>query len=432
MSKASEALLLEAADPEMRKLLEQLVKAMNDIEDNSVHINMLLDSAIAYYEADRAYVIEGDTELVTGVNTHERCAPSVESQNDTLKDMAPDVYTHWLHIFQDNKDVVIPDMEAIKGIRPNEYKYFNDSDVRSLIVVPFHKRISMGFLGVDNPKRHITDPLPLRVLSYAVVLELNELKLTREKAALMQVSQYNENSVTVHLLSHFCIMGRGGTLYQDQLTQQGQALLTILLLHPSKSFSYNEIYDIISQDKESDNPTSVVNNAIYRLRSNLDIIGLKELVHRVRNAYSLNPRFDVETDVDRFLKFYKAIKEVEDPRKKLEQCNNALNLYKNPLPESLSGSIRWALECAELNNKFLNATMECVRLYIARGEYSEAYAIAHHALDIDPNEPEMMLLTVKAMKLAKRPGVNSYVKSIMQFLDEDAKARLQKILNENG
>ena len=98
----------------------------------------------------------------------------------------------------------------------------------------------------------------------------------------------------------------------------------------------------------------------------------------------------------------------------------------------MSGSIRWTLECADLNAKFLNAAMECVRLYIARGEYSEAYAIAHHALDIDPNEPEMMLLTVKAMKLAKRPGVNSYVKSIMQFLDEDAKARLQKILNENG
>ena len=29
-------------------------------------------------------------------------------------------------------------------------------------------------------------------------------------------------------------------------------------------------------------------------------------------------------------------------------------------------------------------------------------------------------------------GVNSYVKSITQFLDEDAKAHLQQILGENG
>ena len=43
MSKLNEALLLEAADPEMRKLLERSENTMNEIDDNSVHSDMLLD-----------------------------------------------------------------------------------------------------------------------------------------------------------------------------------------------------------------------------------------------------------------------------------------------------------------------------------------------------------------------------------------------------
>ena len=408
MSESNETLLLEVADPELRRLLIELVHALTGVSDTNKRIEMLLDSAIAFYDSDRAYVIEGDTELVTGINTHERCAIGIESQQDTLKDMPPDVYTHWLGVFHRFENIVITDMEAVKRERPHEYKYFNDSDVHSIIVVPFSKQLNQGFVGVDNPKRHMKDALPLCVLSYAVVLELNELKLTREKAALLQVSQYPESSVYVHLLGQFKISARGGTLYQDQFSQQGQALLTMLLLHPAKSFSSNEIYDIISQDKESDNPTGVVNNALYRLHSNLDIIGLKELVQYARGAYSLNPRFNVESDVQRFLKFYQAMKETSDPDKKLELCHSALQLYRNSLPESLSDSVRWTLECANMNTKFLNAALECVKLHMARGEYGLAYEVAHDASDIDPHEQRMMLLMAKAMKLAGHPGLNGY------------------------
>lgn len=432
MSESNETLLLEVADPELRRLLIELVNALTGVSDTNKRIEMLLDSAIAFYDSDRAYVIEGDTELVTGINTHERCAIGVESQQDTLKDMPPDVYTHWLGVFHRFENIVITDMEAVKRERPHEYKYFNDSDVHSIIVVPFSKQLNQGFVGVDNPKRHMKDALPLRVLSYAVVLELNELKLTREKDALLQVSQYPESSVYVHLLGQFKISARGGTLYQDQFSQQGQALLTMLLLHPAKSFSSNEIYDIISQDKESDNPTGVVNNALYRLRSNLDIIGLKELVQYARGAYSLNPRFNVESDVQRFLKFYQAMKETSDPDKKLELCHSALQLYRNSLPESLSDSVRWTLECANMNTKFLNAALECIKLHMARGEYGLAYEVAHDASDIDPHEQRMMLLMAKAMKLAGRPGLNGYAKSILRFLNKDERAQLEEILDENG
>lgn len=51
---------------------------------------------------------------------------------------------------------------------------------------------------------------------------------------------------------------------------------TIMLLNPHRTFLPENLFDIISRDRESDNLFSVVSNAIYRLRSSLDIVGLKK------------------------------------------------------------------------------------------------------------------------------------------------------------
>jgi len=428
MNKTITELIQETNDSELRQLLLALVAALTGENNISRRIEMLLDSALTFYDADRAYIIEGDPELITGVNTHERCAPGIEFQQDTLKDMPPEVYLHWLGIFRRFEEIAIPDMETIKDIRPSEYKYFNDSDVHSIIVVPFSKRINQGFVGVDNPKKHKLDTMPLRILSYAVVLELNEFKLTKEKLALEQVSQYPDMLVRVQLLGRLQVTARGGTIYQEQFTTPGQALFTIMLLNSHRTFSPGDLYDIIGQDKESDNPSGIVANVIYRLRSSLDIIGLKDLIVFDRGSYSLNQRFQLETDAERFLQFYSAMKNADAPEDKIEKCHDALKLYKSPLPETLCGGVRWIMEYSDMNAKFLSVAQEAVRLHLERNDFDNAYEITKHALKIDPQEPGMLLLMARVMKLAKRPGLKAYARNITPYLEPDDKEQLQHIL----
>lgn len=64
--------LLKSADSDLQNLLDSMLEALNGDGDAAKRIDKLLDSAIAFYDSDRAYVIEGDTELVAGINTHER------------------------------------------------------------------------------------------------------------------------------------------------------------------------------------------------------------------------------------------------------------------------------------------------------------------------------------------------------------------------
>lgn len=122
-----------SGETELLQQLLKLVAALTGENNISKRIEMLLDGAIAFYNADRAYVVEGDAELITGVNTYERCAPGVEPQQDTLKDMPLEGYVHWLEIFRRFAEVAIPDMEAIGDTRPGEYRYFHNSNVISII-----------------------------------------------------------------------------------------------------------------------------------------------------------------------------------------------------------------------------------------------------------------------------------------------------------
>lgn len=412
-----------------RESIWNMVGVLSKEPDCTRRIEMLLDAALEFFGADRAYVIEGDTELVTAVNTHERCAPGIAFQQDTLKDMPVEAYMRWLGVFQRNEAVVIEDMEDMRESNPGEYQYFADSDVHAIIVVPFTKRINHGFVGVDNPTHNRTDATTLRILAYAIALELNEIKLTQEKAALLDVSKYPENIVHVHLLGDMKISARGGTIYQNSFTIQGQAILAIMLLNPEKQFSIEDLYDIISPSKEADNPGSVVSNVVYKVRSRLDIIGLKELVHNERGAYYLNPRFQVETDVSRFKQFASAMQAAESDEDKLQLGEEALSLYINPLPAAICNHIRLVIENSELERLFLGICKECADIYMKRRKYGKAMDILLLALRNNPLETDLILLRVQLMKKSGASGLKSYVRRIEGALDKDELEQLYRIMD---
>ncbi len=420
----------ESSGNEFRQFIFELVSALSGEKDCARRLNSLLDAALDYYGADRAYVIEGDTELVTAVNTHERCAPGVEYQQDTLKDMPVEAYMRWLDIFQHSKEVVIEDMETLREPCPGEYKYFADSDVRSLIVVPFSKRINHGFVGVDNPRKHRDDSMTLHIVSYAVALELNEIKLIKENTALMDVSKYPESIVHIHLLGDLRIAARGGTIQQNPFSVQGHALFAIMLLNPEKQFSMDELYDIISPAKESYNPSVVVANAIYKVRNCLDIIGLRELILTDHGRYYLNPKYQIETDVDRFRQFATAMKDAEDESEKLSLGEEALSLYVNPLPPAICNDIRLVLEQSELECTFLDVTKECASIYMNRQDYGKALQIISNAMRNNPLETELMLYRIRLMKKSGSSGLKSYIHKIKSYLDESELKELQAILED--
>ena len=188
------------------------------MEESEDIINGLLQGAAEFYGAARASVVEADWDLKIGLLTYEWCAEGVEHQKDMLQYLAVESFPRWCDFFSLNKRVVIPDMEAIKDTYPDEYQFFQRYGVQSVLAAPFSKRINQGYIAVDDPTRFQDDPTFLFIISYAVVVELSEIKLSQSIAAAQRASKYSDRDVYVNRLGDLEIRNAKGTLTEEDIS----------------------------------------------------------------------------------------------------------------------------------------------------------------------------------------------------------------------
>ena len=87
---------------------------------------------------------------------------------------------------------------------------------------------------IDEPTRCQTDPTFLFIMSYAIVLELNEIKKAKSIAASRRASKYRTMDVYVNCLGNLEINNIKGTLTDDDFSSDLCYNLFALLLLNSK------------------------------------------------------------------------------------------------------------------------------------------------------------------------------------------------------
>lgn len=101
-------------------------------------------------KSERTYIFEREGEFVN--NTYEWCAERVEPQKENLQAVPLEVVSLWYERFENNENVIIPDLEAIKESDPLAYEYLKPQDISVLVVSPIVDDDKIiGFFGVDNP-----------------------------------------------------------------------------------------------------------------------------------------------------------------------------------------------------------------------------------------------------------------------------------------
>lgn len=165
------ARLAVAIDVTEKEVMTKAVQEKLDFEQNIVSCTkMLLEEADAdhaidsvlqsigeFYEADRAYLFELQSNKLFWDNTHEWCAEGVTAQIDVLQKVPIETTARWMSRFACGESIMIEDLEEIREISPEEYEILAMQDVHSLIVSPVWKNHeAIGFIGVDNPKKHCT------------------------------------------------------------------------------------------------------------------------------------------------------------------------------------------------------------------------------------------------------------------------------------
>lgn len=166
--------------------------------DSESTISVLLKGAAEFYGASRASVVETDWELGIGVITYEWCSDGIPAQRDMLQCLPMEKFPRWRKALRANKPVVISDLQRLEKVYPDEAAFFREYGVTTLLAAPFSKRINQGFIAVDDPTRYTDDPVFLFIASYAVVLELNEIKQQQSLLAATKASKYNPEDIHVN------------------------------------------------------------------------------------------------------------------------------------------------------------------------------------------------------------------------------------------
>jgi len=125
-----------------------------DLENTELNAGEMLKFLGELCKCERAYVFEIDYSNETISNTYEWCAKGITPQIEMLQNESIQIVDFWLDLFRQNKNVIIPDVEAIKTDAPSTYAVLKPQDVKSLVAVPIYLGNDVvGFLGVDNPEK---------------------------------------------------------------------------------------------------------------------------------------------------------------------------------------------------------------------------------------------------------------------------------------
>ena len=251
---------------------------------------------------------------------------------------------------------------------------------------------------MDDPTRYTDDPVFLFIASYAVVVELNEIKQQQSLLAATKASKYNPEDIHVNFFGGMEIISSKGTLTgEDIKADQCYLLLAYLILNHKKNFTVDTLAEIICPYDELDSPYKVVNNIVYRLRRTLSVIGLDKLVIGKNGTFQINSNFNIHTDFDRFEDACIQLKTEEKPDMRHSLYHSAIDLYKGQLLPRFEHEL-WLMQLSMYyQSLYLQITKGYVRLKMDCKDYILAQKTAIDALRFDPKDSELNMYAILAM-----------------------------------
>ncbi len=146
-------------------------------------IEVMLEYLGKTLHGDRTYIFEKD-EGGYDNNTYEWVADGVVPEKEELQNLPPEVCAHWYKKFQDNRCVVIHQLEDIREKDPILYEVLEKQSIHSLVVVPLYDNGKViAFFGLDNIAENISFEYTqsmLQMTGYFFVSSMKQRNLVRK------------------------------------------------------------------------------------------------------------------------------------------------------------------------------------------------------------------------------------------------------------
>lgn len=264
---------------------------------------------------------------------------------------------------------------------------------------------------------------------HAVVVELNEIKLSQSIAAAQRASKYSDRDVYVNCLGDLEIRNAKGTLTEDDISSDLCLNLFALIITNAKCpLKANRLAEELWPEDVIDNPYRTVSNIAYRLRRILSIIGLEDLIVGRHGAFVINPKYTVYTDFDRFDETCNRLKAETNPKAQRDLYRSAVALYRGDLFSKISYQ-HWLMPTASYyRNNYLRIIKCYVEQKLAQEDYQAAHRAVLDAMNLAPYDSELNVDMILIMY--HRGGVElakSFLQTAESYMSEEQIAFVQQL-----
>ncbi|MDF2693030.1 MAG: sensory box histidine kinase/response regulator [Labilithrix sp.] len=169
-------------------LSTQVISLAPDAVDEGV--TAALGAIGEFARVDRAYVFRFTSDGAAMTNTHEWCAPGIESVMDIVQNLPIEVFPWWTdRLLRARETVHVPDISLLPPEAAAEKGTLTEQGVQSILALPMiHEGVVAGFLGFDSVATKKTwpdaDVALLRIAGEIIVSALERKRAEESRRAL--------------------------------------------------------------------------------------------------------------------------------------------------------------------------------------------------------------------------------------------------------
>ena len=385
---------------EFEQVLSTLESHVHESDDSQEIIMHAMKTACEFYGGDWVGFLEIDLELGLWTPTIWYNSNSVDRTINLIPEFESAEFLHrWLIAMQNNKPIIISDIEQLKITDYEEYVLYSRMFCTSLLAVPVKPRPT-GYLVIRNPKRYVNRSSMLQMLAFVILASLNEENLM--KGLNLRISPENiehDTDVIINLLGNLEIYTTNGVLREADLKSPLICkLLAYMLINKKAVIQPRHLIEALWPEGAIEADMSKnLRAVIFRLRQAFNLISNHQLIDSVTTGYCFNRKLHIMTDLQQFDKLWDAAQNEVSIIRKVEVLKEIMQIYKGHILDAAYDDHWLMLTSNHYQLRYIGVTNELLRILAEQKDYHNLHKYATQSLAVENGNPKAYYWLIYAM-----------------------------------
>lgn len=383
---------------------EDIVNAMTEVEialhgvtDSKVIGERVMKTICDFYHAQYVGIMEFDIDMDAWfpgwcIDADGNSANYLLTQSDYVLRVPT-----WSEAYRNNDLIILNNISEIEGLAPEEMMFYKALCAEAFLGCPFYKR-SKGFVAVMNPHRHLEQTTLLRLLTYVLMMELNEHKMMQ---SLMTKAKgydiFDENEVRIELFNGLKVKTSSGIATTEDFSRDVVELLLWMAMDPSKVYYAKELEEKIWDEYGSGNGQKV-RRAVAKLRNHPITLAGHPLMVNFPHGYGFNPELKVTSDVSQFERMKKKLDQISDPVVEKKMLEDMVFMYKGRIQQQYRDLPWLDMMRHHYEADYMKVMNRLLDVYYHENSFDQLHRWANHSMELIPNNTVAYYWKIMAYK----------------------------------